>query len=99
VYISPIHIIQFLRRPPYLHKEYTISSTTTMTPLNPASVYVRDNTNTIQYIKTIHAFASVGMCYNVTFILLHISAVAPFAPLFGLATGCATIYLFSNGYR
>ena len=80
------------------HKLYTISSTTTMTPLNPASVYVRDN-NTIQYIKTIHAFASLGMCYNVTFILLHISAVAPLAPVFGLATGCATIYLFSKGYR
>ena len=71
----------------------------TMTPLNPVSVYVSDNTNTIQYIKTIHAFAGVGMCYNVTFILLHISAVAPLAPVFGLATGCATIYLFSKGYR
>jgi hypothetical protein len=69
-----------------------------MTPLNPASVYVRDNTTT-QYIKTIHAFASLGMCYNVTFILLHVSAVAPLAPVFGLATGCATIYLFSKGYQ
>ena len=66
-----------------------------MTPLNPADV--RDNT--IQYIKTIHAFASLGVCYNVTFILLHISAVAPLAPIFGLATGCVTIYLFTNGYR
>ena len=76
-----------------------ISYTTTMTPLNPFSVYVSDNTNTIPYIKTIHAFASLGMCFNVTLILLHVSAVAPLAPLFGLATGCAVIYLFSNGYR
>ena len=67
----------------------------TMTPLNPVSV----SDNFIPYIKTIHAFASLGMCYNVTFILLHVSTVAPLAPVFGLAAGCATIYLFSNGYR
>lgn len=83
----------------YLHKNkpYTILSTMTMTPLNPVSVSVSDNT--IQYIKTIHAVASLGMCYNVTFILLHVSVVAPLAPVIGLATGCATIYLFSHGYR
>jgi hypothetical protein len=68
-----------------------------MTPLNPASISVRNNTT--QYIKTIHAFVSLGMSYNVTFILLHVSAVATLAPVVGLATGCATIYLFSKGYR
>jgi hypothetical protein len=70
-----------------------------MTPLNPAPAPVYFRNNTIHYIKTIYAFASLGMCYNVTFILLHISAVAPLAPVFGLAAGCATIYLFSKDYR
>ena len=50
-------------------------------------------------VKPVHAYVSLAVCYNLNFILLHFSAVAPFAPVIGLVAGCAGIYMFSNGYR
>ena len=65
-----------------------------MSQLNPSSII-----DTEQYLKPVHAYVSLAVCYNLNFILLHFSAVAPFAPVIGLVAGCAGIYMFSNGYR
>lgn len=65
-----------------------------MSQLNPSSI-----NETQPYLKPAHAYVCLAVCYNLNFILLHFSAVAPFAPVIGLAAGCAGIYMFSNGYR
>ena len=49
--------------------------------------------------KPTHAYVALSLSFNISFFLLHFSAVTQFAPAIGFAIGCGTIYLFSIGVR
>ena len=65
-----------------------------MLQLNPSSVI-----DAPKNLKPMQAYTCLGVCYNLSFILLHFPTVAPFAPVIGLVAGCASVYFFSNGYN